>query len=162
AGLSLDLSTAKLPVINDRRSTNELEEITVVSALRDSRNKRGIRIHLSDPRSKPKPAPVRQIVPVAANENPFSLTLLGDTAPRKKRSVDHEKGDSFLSVYSSSIANNSSIIRRSATIGGGLVLLIAIFLFGGKFLKLDVLADRDREPIAETAVQNALPQQTDS
>jgi serine/threonine protein kinase len=138
---------------------DDTEEITIVTALRESNNNRGIRIHLSDPKARRRPAPVRQVVPLAASEVPFSLTLLGGDTDRRP-SMDFERNDAFLSLYSSFSEIPSSVVRRSVTIGGGLVALIALLFFGGQILKLDVLADKDGQSKTVATTQQSLPPTT--
>jgi serine/threonine protein kinase len=131
----------------------EPDEITVVTARR-----RPIRIDIERPAPKRRHEPERRIIPQATDEIGFSPTLLGSNADNATQSTFTSDG-MFLSDYSSILESRPTFARRSATIGGGLILVISLFLFGGRFLRLDVFADRDRQPIAATTIstQGSLP-----
>lgn len=123
----------------------EPDEITLVRP-----HGRPIYIDIERPAPKKRRAPERRVIPGATSEAAFFPTLLGIDANDFSLADTDKNGDTFLSDYTSTFQPWSGPKRRTTAVAGGVVLLFSLFLFGGRFLRLDVQADRDRQPIAAT------------
>ena len=64
----------------------------------------------------------------------------------------------FLAGYGPLAEIPASIVRRTIAIGAGMVALFALLFFGGQLLRMDVLADKDRQ-VLPSATASQLPLQ---
>lgn len=119
----------KIAAIPQTRKTivsepEEPEEITVVTP-----RSAPVRIYVEQPAIHRHAAPAHNIFSNTSRGSTFFPTILGDVDARE--TADLDMSGSILSSYSASIRKRSSIPYRSMMIGGGVLGLIALFLFGG-------------------------------
>ncbi|MEP6850840.1 MAG: serine/threonine-protein kinase [Acidobacteriota bacterium] len=126
-----------------------LEEITLVRPSREP--------FVEDP-----PPPVRMRVPIAralqrvSSEITFFPTILGNTDTLE--TTDLDTSNSILSAYYPPRRERSAGPYRSLMIGGGMIGLIALFLFGNNAVWRFASAEHSDDPSANTVAKETLPQ----
>lgn len=126
-GLIIHRAKPNLPPVRHE----EPEEITLVRPRRMT-----IPIQTAaEPKVHQRRAPGKWILPRTTGEVVFFPTILGDV--EKPMPVDPKSKSTLFSNYHPALQHNISAPRRSIIIGGGLMALLALFLFGddlvGKF-----------------------------
>ncbi|MEP7076049.1 MAG: protein kinase [Acidobacteriota bacterium] len=121
--------------------------------------------HVRAPRlpvAESAPQPVRIRVPVArassrvSSEITFFPTILGNVDTRE--TIEPDTSNSILTAYYPSTHQRSAVPYRSLMIGGGIMGLIALFLFGNGAVWRFASAEHSDDPAAAAIAKKTVPQ----
>jgi hypothetical protein len=115
-----------------------------------------IRIDVEKPATPRKRTPVRRIIPEPASEVLYFPTILGDA--ENKKPIRPDPSEPIFSAYSAASGGRRPAHYRSLLIGGGLVTLIGLFIFGSDLGGREVSVENPRQTVeAQTTVKQEAP-----